>query len=277
MTDVFHSGEVAVQERSGQRSEAILNARVIEPRIPERAIPFLAQQFWCIAAFQDNEGEIQAQAFGAAPGFATTAKGTHDDGQILTLDIGLPLQATDYIGLIFIDLARRRRLRVNGQVISAGDEKTLITVREGYPNCPKFITQRDISRIENDDRPSRSGIGLTLGLLDWIEKADTAFVASRHPESGMDLSHRGGAPGFIGVQAGQLIIPDYAGNAMFNTLGNLMADPRAGLMIPDFDRGLQLQLTGRAEVHFEPLNDDSQRYWTFQPDHWQIRSLGVSS
>jgi hypothetical protein len=77
-------------------------------------------------------------------------------------------------------------------------------------------------------------------------------VATVHPD-GADASHRGGHPGFLRVDSPrELSWRDYAGNAMFLTLGNLAADPRAGLLILDWTTGTTLQLTGEAHTEFEP-------------------------
>ena len=88
-----------------------------------------------------------------------------------------------------------------------------------------------------------------------VAAADTFFIASRYiedgdaPYSGVDISHRGGAPGFTLVShEGQLLFPDYAGNRMFNTLGNIQEDPRCGLLFIDFASGDTLQLTGQAQI-----------------------------
>jgi hypothetical protein len=81
-------------------------------------------------------------------------------------------------------------------------------------------------------------------------------------------------PGFIEVvDVETLRIPDYVGNSMFNTLGNLVVDPAAGLVVPDFEHGRALQLTGRAEVL---LNSDdpidatggTHRFLVFHTDAW---------
>ena len=86
-----------------------------------------------------------------------------------------------------------------------------------------------------------------------LRAADTLFIASRHPTSGADVSHRGGVRGFLDVPAPDRVsIPDYAGNMMFNTLGNLTADARAGLLVADWTTGTLVQLTGRATVNWEP-------------------------
>src|SRR5262249_25058473 len=81
----------------------------------------------------------------------------------------------------------------------------------------------------------------------------TFFIASTHPQGGADASHRGGEPGFVQVpDAHTLQWPDYVGNNLFQTLGNLSVNPRAGLLFVDFERGRTLQLTGQAELLWKP-------------------------
>ncbi len=83
----------------------------------------------------------------------------------------------------------------------------------------------------------------------WITQADTFFIASYHPEKGADASHRGGNPGFIRIiNPDRLMFPDYTGNNLFQTFGNLTVNPHAGLLFIDFDRSYTLQLTGTAEI-----------------------------
>ncbi len=108
-----------------------------------------------------------------------------------------------------------------------------------------------------------------------IAAADTLFVASAHPEHGVDASHRGGHPGFVTIiDNRQLRIPDFAGNSMFNTLGNFVSYPHAGLVFIDFERNRLLQLTGVPEILWE--RDDprgetggTRRFWQLQISAWQ--------
>jgi predicted pyridoxine 5'-phosphate oxidase superfamily flavin-nucleotide-binding protein len=81
-----------------------------------------------------------------------------------------------------------------------------------------------------------------------VATADTFFIATAGPD-GADASHRGGSPGFVTVHDDvHLRFPDYPGNTMYMTLGNLEANPHAGLLFVDWDTGDALQLSGRAVV-----------------------------
>ena len=156
--------------------------------------------------------------------------------------------------MLFIDFEDRRRLRVNGTIDQQGEETLVANVAQAYPNCSKYIRQRRIG----DSGPSphllfygkRRGSVLSVEASELIQHADTFFVASAHPECGVDVSHRGGPPGFVQILDYQTLrIPDYVGNSMFNTLGNLYVSPNAGLVFVDFERCNLLQLTGQARLH----------------------------
>jgi hypothetical protein len=104
----------------------------------------------------------------------------------------------------------------------------------------------------------------------WITKLDTFFVASANHEGDLDISHRGGNPGFIEWTGGDTLrIPDYSGNSMFNTLGNFQDNPIAGLLFVNFSNGETLQLTGQVIIHLnETGNEDftggTNRFWDFK-------------
>src|SRR5262245_8801280 len=146
----------------------------------------------------------------------------------------------DHVGLLFIELATRRRLRVNGIVGKRLGDALWIRVAEAYPNCPKYIQRRELVSAADEKpaphpAPSAEGTVVDESLARLIRDADTFFVASAHPNGSVDCSHRGGKPGFITVEGNTLHIPDYPGNSMFGTLGNLVLNPRAGLTFIDFD------------------------------------------
>ena len=107
--------------------------------------------------------------------------------------------------------------------------------------------------------------------IELVERADTFFVTSAHPTRGLDTSHRGGNPGFVEVlDEKTLRIPDYQGNSMFNTIGNLLIYPRAGLTFPDFDINTMLQMSGTTEVlwkHADGSDGDTGRSWIFRIDN----------
>ena len=168
------------------------------------------------------------------------------------------------IGILVIDLENRRRLRLNGRAqlqlessYSIGENRILMTIQlqEVFFNCPKYIQTRHQTAINQKPLdPWASSIRVSLNSTDqqWIATADTFFIASFYADTGADASHRGGFPGFVQIlNPNQLVFPDYAGNNMFQTLGNLAVNPHAGLLFVNFEQGHTLQLTGTSKIIWE--------------------------
>jgi hypothetical protein len=83
-----------------------------------------------------------------------------------------------------------------------------------------------------------------------IEAADTFFLGTAHPTRGADTSHKGGEPGFVRIDGGDVCWPDFPGNNMFNSLGNISVDPAAALLFIDFHSGRTLALSGRGALQW---------------------------
>ncbi len=185
------------------------------------------------------------------------------------------------IGLLGIDLSTRRRIRANGRIALLEADGIHVTVEQSFGNCPQYIQQRTIAAIRARTVQAAAVPAESFDRLDdaagtAIAAADTFFVASRSRARdgaayGADISHRGGRPGFVRVDnersGNVLTIPDFPGNRYFNTLGNLIAEPRASLLFIDFESGDLLQLQGTAEVDWDPaaaaLFPGAERLWRF--------------
>ncbi|MFF4617694.1 pyridoxamine 5'-phosphate oxidase family protein [Nonomuraea jabiensis] len=245
-----HPGEVAVQRRAGVRLEDHGSSRT-RPEIPEPAAEFLRNQHMIVLGAADDGGRVWAGVLTGPAGFASAA----DDRTIVLHALpgaddplhGLFERERD-IGLIAIEPHTRRRMRVNGTAVRAGDALVVWT-EQVYSNCPKYIQTRSPTSAPGEPAGLGRGIALPDRHRRWIAEADTFFIATRAEGLGADVSHRGGNPGFVRVTgARSLEFPDYQGNAMYMTLGNLELDPAAGLLFVDWERGETLQLTGRARV-----------------------------
>ncbi len=232
----FHEGERAIQTRAGVRGVAERVGRYIEPGLTDEFADFLGRQPFVVIGAQDAQARVWASVLVGGAGFARALGPSRLDLAAM-LPAGDPLagaigERAAAIGLLAIDLAARKRIRVNGTARATADGIT-IAVEQAFRNCPKFIERRrapePITR-RADSRASRAD-HLTAEQAGVIEQADTFFIASVHASRGADASHRGGAPGFVRVlgDGGQLRFPDYGGYRMFQTLGNLAVDPRAGL------------------------------------------------
>jgi hypothetical protein len=259
MSSRYHAGELAVQERAGVRERAARIGGSIHGAVPPAATAFLRQRRFVVLATADSESRPWASILTGPPGFATVSDPmeVRIDATPLPGDpLGDNLRTSRFAGLVAIDLANRRRMRVNGQVEYATDQPITIHVDQVYSNCPKYIQRRPAEDGMPREAPrlARRAGSLTEKQRAWIRRADTFFIATLHPEAGADASHRGGMPGFVSVDGDRLAWPDYAGNLMYNTLGNIAVHPRAGLMVPDFDSGAALLVTGRAAIEWDPIS-----------------------
>lgn len=252
----FHSGEIAAQTQAGKREEAQKLCSVISDFIKPAAQEFLPTQQLAIASTVDIHGQVWASLLTGQPGFINalnqqTLQISLHGSPIPTDPLYQNLHHNQNIGLLVIDLSNRRRSRFNGKA-ELGTNSIKLHVKQTFFNCPKYIQTRHIEKtvIESREQPktfTRENLSEQHQL--WITQADTFFIASFHPESGADASHRGGFPGFIQVlNHRQLLFPDYAGNNMFQTFGNLLINPNAGLLFIDFETGDILQITGEAKV-----------------------------
>lgn len=255
MTSIYHAGELAVQARAGVQAEALQLGKGISSIIKPAAQEFLRSQRLAIASTVDASDRVWASLLTGKPGFveAVAQRTLWIDATSVYGDLLYEnLLFSDEIGILAIDLATRRRLRLNGKAELHPHGGFYVHTRQVYFNCPQYIQAREFEAESTQSQPERSVQrieALTEEQQHWIRQADTFFIASFHPEDGADVSHRGGYPGFIQVwNSNKLVFPDYAGNNMFNTLGNLLVNPKSGLLFIDFECGNTLQLTGRATV-----------------------------
>lgn len=246
----FHSGETEVQRRRDVQDDAERVGRIIASKIPRGLAPALTTQRLAIAASLDAYGRPWASLLTGPAGFITAV-----DEDLLRLAVPADLDATlatnlgahPDLGLLVFDPRTRRRLRFNGRSQLA-PEGLFLLVSQVYGNCQKYIQKRRVV-AESPAAPGAMRRSETLEARQraLVASADTLFLATWHPEGGADASHRGGRPGYVDVLDERILeFPDYPGNNMFNSLGNIVGYPRAGLLFADFLTGDVLQLTGRA-------------------------------
>ncbi|MER6697168.1 pyridoxamine 5'-phosphate oxidase family protein [Streptomyces fimicarius] len=259
----YHRGEAAVQERAGLARRAASAERAIRSDIPEIAADFLGRQSFLVVGGADERGRIWATQLTGEPGFLSVpAPDTLVVGALprpgdpladVLSGAGAGGAGPVRIGMIAIEPATRRRMRMNGRAVRAGDGLR-VELDQAVANCPKYIQERHHHRIApGEERGQRrtvtDGDALSPAQQEAVRAADTFFVATASDRGDADASHRGGNPGFVQVVSDRLLRwPDYAGNGMFLTLGNLELNPAAGLLVPGWDTGAALHLTGRART-----------------------------
>jgi len=266
----FHAGEQAVQRRVGVRDQVERAGRnMIREQMPDQhrqlfeALPLL------IVGSRDSSGAVWASWLCGEPGFVRSpspellhihAQPALGDPLAEQLVVGSPL------GVLGIQLETRRRNRANGRIVARDSASFTVQIEQSFGNCRQYIQARepafDPALLGAAEPAIVEGAELSARSCELLEKTDTFFIATASASAernaageGVDVSHRGGRPGFIRVQsrAGRttLTFPDFRGNFIFNTLGNLEVNPHAGIVCADFASGDLLSLTGSAHAIWE--------------------------
>ena len=269
----FHSDELTVQGLAGVETRG----GGMRDFMPEQHRTFFAALPYLLVGTLDAAGWPLATLLEGEPGFVSSP-----DPKTLRIE-SLPgahdpahgtIRKGSEIGLLGIDLTTRRRNRANGLVSEADAGGFAVAVQQSFGNCPQYIQRRSMSRADAVEEAVRAFESLDdEAARQLIARADTFFVASRSRSGvgvagGADISHRGGRPGFVRAQGNVLSIPDFRGNRYFNTLGNLLGEPRSSLLFVDFESGDVLQLQGVASIDWSPSArgefEGAERIWTFR-------------
>ncbi|CAP45067.1 2Fe-2S iron-sulfur cluster-binding protein [Bordetella petrii] len=279
----WHAGELALQSQAGALAKMDdVGRRYVRDYMPDQHRGFFAQLPFVAIGAVAPDGAVWATLRAGSPGFLASP-----DPRRMTLalarEAGDPadagLEDGNAIGLLGIDLATRRRNRMNGVLRHALGQIAYVDVEQSFGNCPRYIQQRSVAFTRDPavpaDIPPQALDALDDRARTLIARADSFFVASYAdlPDTTrqVDVSHRGGRPGFVRLDSdGGMTIPDFSGNLFFNTLGNFMVNPRAGVTFADFDSGELLQMSGRAEVIVDSPDiaafQGAERLWRFFPD-----------
>ena len=286
----YHKGERQVQEFVGETRQAEFNGQAISNSIIEGALKFISEQEYVVVSTTNDQKNVWTSILSGDRGFMTapnpkTILIEKDKSDIDNNDyFWRTIQKNKKIGMLIIELASRRRIRVNGTISKLDSRYVKINVNEAYPNCMKYIQRRHIVNRQkwNETINTEISKGIALNQLqqELIKKSDTFFIGTANPKGHLDTSHRGGQPGFVDLIDDKTIrVPDYKGNSMFNTFGNLMLNDHAGVVFWDFDNGKVLQMTGKAKIHWdnpgtEKVTTGTGRFWEFTLEKWKEQKLG---
>ncbi len=279
---VWHAGERTVQERAGTAQHmAEVGEQVIRTFMPDQHRIFFGQLPFVVVGALDAEGQPWASILSGLPGFMESpharrleisAAPVAGDPLHEALRLGAP------VGLLGIELPTRRRNRMNGFILAKDENGFAVQVEESFGNCPQYIQKRDYAAFSQAGTAVEPFDGLPVDAAAAIRGADTMFVATAAPSDDgdfrVDVSHRGGRAGFLGIDAGgAIVVPDFRGNGFFQTLGNLTAYPKVGLLIPAFATGDLLQIAGDAEIVWDGPEVEAypgaQRLWKIHPPKGQ--------
>lgn len=283
----FHGGELELQERAGWREKLAKGAvRFIRDHMPDQHREFFAQLPFVAVGMLDSAGNPWAGMLTGKPGFISSPDERHLDIRAAFAQsnpLAPRILPGANIALLGIEFHTRRRNRANG-VIEIGPPGVLrVRVNQSFGNCPQYIATRDLEhRTQDETGIDAEQPALSARAVELIRASSTLFIASAaRPDAddrreACDVSHRGGEPGFVTVvddgPQTRLWIPDYRGNNFFNTFGNILRYPHAGLAFADFARGRVLMLTGSAEVVWE----ESRRGLVFSPVGGCWQPLGLA-
>ena len=260
----FHRSEQAVQVRVGVRDKIEQTGRrIVRDAMPDEHREFFEDLPFIVVGSADADGAPWASLLSGEPGFVRAPSSKRLVVQAVPLPRD-PLASSRLpgspLGLFGIELSTRRRNRENGRIRRVQGGSFELEVEQSFGNCKQYIQARagTFAPASSCAPPSVESSKLSNEAFGVLASTDTTFIAtaSREPTrggaEGVDVSHRGGRPGFIRSErsgAGtRLTLPDFSGNFMFNTFGNLEVNPRAGLLALDFDSGVVLSLTGTARV-----------------------------
>ena len=253
----WHEGELALQRSVGavDMMASVGQRQLARTWMPDQHREFYAQLPFVVLGAVDQQGDVWATLRAGQPGFMNSP-----DPQTLHINLepepNDPAQEGmgegDAIGMLGIELHTRRRNRMNGVVRRQLEPGLEISVSQAYGNCPRYINLRQYHFV---DAQAVAPVQLSVSdpqVRRLVTAADSFYIATyvvRDGERQVDASHRGGKPGFVRMdEDGSLTIPDFSGNLFFNTLGNILLNPRAGLVFVDFRTGDLLQMSGSAQV-----------------------------
>ncbi|MCM8537275.1 MAG: pyridoxamine 5'-phosphate oxidase family protein [Lentisphaeraceae bacterium] len=284
----FHEGELQIQKSLGVAEKmAVFGKKVIRSFIPKQHRQFFQDLPFIILSHADQNENCWTSLLTGELGFIQSPTDTSLIINQLPTE-GDPLNAKlhegMHLGILGIMLYSKRRNRLSVVVDKIFDHGFSVKIKQCFGNCPKYIKHRSPRMLQPEEIQEVKVSHFDhfdSNLTSFISEAETFFVGSykghnlKSSSDGTDASHRGGEKGFIQVNDEKtLTIPDYSGNFHFNTLGNFLITPKAGLLFINFETGDLVTMTGTPKVLFDPpsLKDfpAAERLWTFQISHGYI-------
>jgi hypothetical protein len=242
---VYHDGQRAVQDEA--------KTRIVADRLADWVGPvgeFSAGADMFLLATEDGEGALRFTVLSGPPPFVEIVGPS-------TLRLPVPPSAVLIdpepapSGGLAINLSTWRRARMNGMLAPEGRETCTLETAETFTLCRKYMAPSiGIGDALQIGPVAREPLALDDPWLAVVlATAEAAFLASISPSGGPDVAHRGGPPGFITLDADErrLTWPEYIGDGVFKSAGNVRATGAVTLLVLDIASGDGVELTGRGD------------------------------
>ncbi|KAH3938981.1 hypothetical protein HBH70_125500 [Parastagonospora nodorum] len=187
------------------------------------------------------------------------------DGEMLQ-----PKDGGKMLAALAIDLMTRKRVKLAGKMVAGTVQEVdvepdngrndsrapakqkqiqLVTrIEQSLGNCPKYLNQYQLQPTIVEAKKLSEGPSLTAEAKALISQADMFFLTTS-TEQDMDVNHRGGSPGFVRILSPtEIVYPEYSGNRLYQSLGNLQLNPKIGISFPNYQTGDVLYTTGTASI-----------------------------
>ena len=252
----FHAGEVQVQAANGISTDAYeeVSIPMMVPDLKPNEAAFVEELTFSYAGSVDAAGRPWASPLLTTGEQLFTVNTPTKVRVAAALAEGDPLrsniEATGQLSIKYLEPKTRRRSKSIGTATIDDLGAIDYEMTRNFGLCPKYIYKRLHEPGKSADAtilPEQRD-ALNAADIAQIQASDTVFFASFSPH-GADVTHRGGPAGFVLAHSPtKLEIPDYFGNGMFNTFGNLVLDDRMAFSTTDFVTGRTVHITGRASV-----------------------------
>lgn len=258
----FHKGESDIQTRAGAELAKVAS-NAVTSFMPMQHQTFFKMLSMIFVGAADQQQDVWASMLVGNPGFIQV-NGAHEftiNAQFIEIDPLANSQKIDEkideeIGFLGFQFETRRRNRVSAKLTKVTNSAMSLKVKQCHGNCPKYIQRRQskaITQVKPHEAIAFNRFDEAISL--FIHSVDSLFIASQYIDGdeglnkGVDVSHRGGMPGFVRIPDEKtLLIPDYIGNNFFNTMGNILLNPKVGIQFLDYENGHRIMVTGTAEV-----------------------------
>lgn len=239
----YHTGQLQIQSEANTTEVARKLAFWVGP-IKE----FVAGADLILLAVLDRDGMLRFTVISGKPPLVTSINSRNDVNSRFLINSISVESISGFYGGLAISMANARRVRINGQLIK-NNIGTELETKETFTLCKKYIAPTiALGEKQHLGPVSRDQISIhDPWLNNMVTKSETAFLASISPDEKPDVAHRGGPPGFLKVDAEtqQLSWQEFVGDGIFKSAGNIRAKSKLTLLLPDFESGDGIEITGQ--------------------------------